>query len=87
LLIEHSFILIGLFEELASHVLVAGFIAYEHVTTPHGKTEVGLLLLGLCESGLLGHFLELLEALVVLIVLFLHLVTDKAHVLTGPDDR
>ena len=87
MIIEHFFIFVGLLEELTPHVLVTSFIAYEHVTASHRKAEVGLLFLGLRESGLFGHFLELLEALVVFIVLFLNLVTDKTHILTGPDNR
>ena len=87
LLIEHFLVLIGLLEEFTAHVLVASLVTDEHVTTSHGKTQVCFFLLGFFQSGLFSHLLEMLEALVVLLVLFLDLVSDKAHILTSPDDR
>ena len=71
-------------EDLGSDVLIVDLISHEHLAATARQAQLRLLLLSLPQGGLLCQVLELLQALLVLLILFLHLIADQSHVLTSP---
>ena len=61
-------------------------ISYEHSTAPHRQVHFRFFLLRFLVGRLFRQALKLLEPLFILIILFLHLVPNKAHVLPSPNN-
>ena len=87
LLVQHLFVFVGLFEELAPHVLIPRLVSDEHVAATHRQAQVCFLFLSFFQGGLFCHLLKLLQPFVILFVLLLDLIPHKAHVLARPDHR
>lgn len=75
-----------LFNDIELILLIEQFISHIHLTATHRQMKSLFLHFSFLIGSLLCQILQLLKSALILFVFFLYLISDKAHVLAGPDN-